>query len=253
MAGYRAPDPQRPQIQRIAYRQTQTARLVGLVLMWSIIALVALAADRAIPREHLPWKPLALVDPIGAATRIKAARTGEDPAACREVLKQGGVEFVDVAARTSGFCDVHDAVRIEAGMAPLSPTDAPMTCKQALAVSLWERQVVQQAAFDAFGQAVGEALLLAVVVEPVLARHPGDLAPRGHRRDGHAHMAFQPLQRRQLRHVVHPVPAQRIAIARILDELAQRVNADLNARRRRGLARRMQTPDEIGEHLIVRP
>jgi hypothetical protein len=154
MAGYRAPDPQRPQIQRIAYRQTQTARVVGLVLMWSIIALVALAADRAIPREHLPWKPLALVDPIGAATRIKAARTGEDPAACREVLKQGGVEFVDVASHTSGFCDVHDAVRIEAGMAPLSPTDAPMTCKQALAVSLWERQVVQQAAFDAFGQAV---------------------------------------------------------------------------------------------------
>jgi hypothetical protein len=154
MAGYRVPHPEKPHIQRRAHRQTQTARVVGFVLMWSIIGVVALAADRAIPREHLPWKLLALVDPLGAATKIKAARTGEDPAACREVLQQGGVEFLEVAPRTSGFCDIHDAVRMEAGMAPLSPRDAPMTCKQALAVSIWERQVVQQAAFDAFGQAV---------------------------------------------------------------------------------------------------
>ncbi len=154
MAGYRVPHPEKPHIQRHAHKQTLTARVVGFVLMWSIIGVVALAADRAIPREHLPWKPLALVDPLGAATKIKAARTGEDPAACREVLQQGGVEFLEVAPRTSGFCDIHDAVRMEAGMAPLSPREAPMTCKQALAVSIWERQVVQQAAFDTFGQAV---------------------------------------------------------------------------------------------------
>lgn len=154
MAGYRVPHPEKPHIQRHARKQTLTARVVGFVLMWSIIGVVALTANRAIPREHLPWKTLALVDPIGAATKIKAARTGEDPAACREVLQQGGVEFLEVAPRASGFCDIHDAVRMEAGMAPLSPRDAPMTCKQALAVSIWERQVVQQAAFDAFGQAV---------------------------------------------------------------------------------------------------
>lgn len=154
MAGYRAPHPEKPHIKRHAQKQTQTARVVGFVLMWSIIGVVAMAAERALPSEHAPWKPLALIDPLGTATRIKAARTGEDPAACREVLQQGGVEFAEVAPRTSGFCDIHDAVNMEAGLAPLSPRGAPMTCKQALAVSIWERQVVQQAAFDAFGQAV---------------------------------------------------------------------------------------------------
>lgn len=154
MAGYRVPHPDKPHIQRHARRQTLVARVVGFVILWGIVGIVAFTADRAIPREHLPWKPLALVDPLGAATKIKAARTGEDPAACREVLQQGGVEFAEVAARQSGFCQVHDALQMEAGMAPLAPREAPMTCKQALAVSIWERQVVQAAAFDTFGEAV---------------------------------------------------------------------------------------------------
>jgi hypothetical protein len=154
MAGYRVPHPDKPQIQRHAKRQTLVARVVGFVLLWGIVGIVALTADRAIPREHLPWKPLALIDPLGAATKIKAARTGEDPAACREVLQQGGVEFAEVAPRESGFCAVHDALQMEAGMAPLQPREAPMTCKQALAVSIWERQVVQEAAFATFGEAV---------------------------------------------------------------------------------------------------
>ncbi len=154
MAAYRVPHPDKPHIQRHARRQTLTARVVGFVLMWSIVGVVGLTANRAIPHEHLPWKPLALVDPVGMATKVKAARAGEDPAACREVLQQGGVEFIEVPPRSNGFCEVHDAVRMEAGLAPLAPADAPMTCKQALAVSIWERQVVQQAAVDTFGQAV---------------------------------------------------------------------------------------------------
>src|SRR5215217_2261744 len=140
MAGYRVPHPERPHIERHARRQTLVARVVGFVLMWGIVGVVALTANRAIPREHLPWKTLALVDPIGLATKTKAARSGEDPAACRAILNRGGIEFAEVAPKVSGFCDVHDALNVRSGLAPLSPAEAPMTCKQALAVSIWERQ-----------------------------------------------------------------------------------------------------------------
>lgn len=154
MAGYRVPHPERPHIERHARSQTLAARIVGFVLMWGIVAVVALTANRAIPREHLPWKQLALVDPVGLATKTKAARTGEDPVACRAILRRGGIEYAEAPGQESGFCQVHDALKLESGMAPLSPAGAPMTCKQALAVSIWERQVVQTAAYDTLGQGV---------------------------------------------------------------------------------------------------
>jgi len=153
MAAYRVPHPRKPQIERHARRQTLAARVVGFVLLWSLVGLMTLVADRAIPREHLPWKTLKMIDPVGASTKIKAARAGDDPAACRAILGQGGIEFAEVPP-TSGECGVRDAVRLKSGLAPLSPAEAPMTCKEALAFGLWERQVVQPAAFDELGQAV---------------------------------------------------------------------------------------------------
>lgn len=154
MAAYRVPDPRQPHIARHARRQTLAARVIGFILLWGLVGLMAFAADRVIPEQHLPWKPLALIDPLGMATRIKAARAGADPAACRAVLRQGGLEFTEVADHGAGFCALHDTLRVDAGQAPLHPAEATMTCKEALAVSVWERQVVQPAAFEAFGQAV---------------------------------------------------------------------------------------------------
>lgn len=154
MAAYRVPHPDKPHIVLHARRQTLAARAVGFVLMWLLVGVMAFVAERAIPSQHLPWKRLTLVDPVGAATKVKAARAGEDPAACRAVLAAGGIETAEVAARSSGFCQVRDALRITAGMAPLTPADAPMTCKEALALAIWERQVVQTAAFAELDQAV---------------------------------------------------------------------------------------------------
>lgn len=154
MAAYRVPHPRKPHIERHARRQTLAARVVGFALLWGLVGIVVFTADRAIPREHLPWKALAMIDPVGASTRIKAARAGEDPAACRAILAQGGIEYVEVPAAEGGICVIRDAVRLISGLAPLSPRDAPMTCKAALAFGIWERQVVQTAAFDEFGQAV---------------------------------------------------------------------------------------------------
>ncbi|WP_333586496.1 extensin-like domain-containing protein [Phenylobacterium sp.] len=152
MAGYRAP--RHPQVEDHARRQTRIARLVGLGLMWILVALMALVAERTIPRQHLPWKPLSVVDPVGAATKAKAARAGDDLAACQAILSNGGLAFRRAEESAEGFCSVRDALEFTGGMAPLSPAEAPMTCKQALAVAIWERQVVQPAAFEAFGHAV---------------------------------------------------------------------------------------------------
>jgi hypothetical protein len=154
MAAYRVPHPERPHIARHARRQTILARIVGFVLLWLLVGIMAFVADRAIPRQHLPWKALTLVDPVGAATKVKAARAGRDPAACRAILTAGGVDYAEAPASASGFCAVKDALRVTAGIAPLRPADAPMTCKEALAVVIWERQVVQTAAFAEFDQAV---------------------------------------------------------------------------------------------------
>ena len=153
MAAYRVPHPRRPHIERHARRQTLAARVIGFVLLWGLVGLMTLVADRAIPREHLPWKALAMIDPVGASTKIKAARAGDDPAACRAILAQGGIEYAEVPA-TSGECGFSDTVKLTSGLALLTPADAPMTCKEALAFGIWERQVVQAAAFDEFGQAV---------------------------------------------------------------------------------------------------
>ena len=118
MAGYRAP--RHPQVEHLARRQTLAARLVGLLILWILLVALVLVAERAIPDEHLPWKPLSVIDPVGAATKAKAARTGQDVAAI--VLEDGQRlsvvgDFTDEndagtlmrAART-GACDYFRAV-----------------------------------------------------------------------------------------------------------------------------------------------
>src|SRR3990167_4370065 len=91
---YRAP--RHPHIEKHARHQTIMARVVGLVLIWGIVGIMALLAERTIPAQHLPWKTLSVIDPVGVATKAKAARTGEDAAACRAVLEQGGISFREV-------------------------------------------------------------------------------------------------------------------------------------------------------------
>ena len=145
--------PRHPHVKDHASRQTFLARIVGLVLLWVLVAVVALVGDRTIAPQHLPWKPLRVIDPVGLATKAKAARTGADPQACRQALLQGGVAFQS-APPTTGECKVTDALVLTAGLAPLKPAGAALSCKEALALSIWERQVVQPAAFEALGQAV---------------------------------------------------------------------------------------------------
>jgi hypothetical protein len=152
MPAYRVPHPHN---QKAAHRQTRAARWIGVLLLWAIVLVIGFVADRVIPPQHLPWKTLKVIDPVGLATKIKAARAGEDGPACRAILTQGGIDYVAAPEQSSGdFCRVHDALELTSGLAPLKPARPVLTCKEALAVTIWERKVVQTAAFDVLGQGV---------------------------------------------------------------------------------------------------
>ncbi|MDI1365057.1 MAG: extensin family protein [bacterium] len=147
--------PRHARIVHQARHQTRLARYAGLVLLWTLVLIMAFVAERVIPDQHLPWKPLSVIDPVGMATRVKAARAGADPRLCRAILSRAEVTFSEVPDRTEGyFCKVHDAIRIQAGLARLEPADAPLVCKEALALTIWERQIVQPAADELLGQGV---------------------------------------------------------------------------------------------------
>jgi hypothetical protein len=151
---YRAP---RPHAVKHSALQNRLASLTGTTLFLLFIGLVGLMAERAIPPQHKPWTPLRLIDPVGAATGLKVVRAGQDPALCRAILRKAGVEFTEFSGpmtpRMSALgCSTADAVVIQRGMANLG--GAVMTCAEALSVSIWERQVLQPAAYDLLGAGV---------------------------------------------------------------------------------------------------
>lgn len=119
---------------------------MGLLLVWAV--------DLWAPRQDLPWKPLLLADPPGLATGVKFARAAADPETCRDILRDGGVEFVAEPDRTQGFCTTLNAVRLTDGVTRLAPAAPVMTCKAALAYAFWERHAVQPAAIAVLGQRV---------------------------------------------------------------------------------------------------
>ncbi len=116
------------------------------------------------PPQDLPWKPLDLDRPIGAATAAKVAdfelaRTAAAEEvhavteACMQVLREAGVQVERAGDRDDGgFCVVRGAVRITGGaVTPLAPGGLTMQCPLAVRYVIWDRQVLQPAAEDLFG------------------------------------------------------------------------------------------------------
>ena len=132
------------------------ANLFSELWVWAILLGAAfLAADAYAPPQHLPWKPLRLEDPIGAATWAKVVRTEGDPAACRAVLEEGGVRTVDQPERDNGeFCVLTNVLSVRGGTTPLRPAGPVMTCPVALSFAIWERHVLQPAAREILGAQV---------------------------------------------------------------------------------------------------
>ena len=134
----------------------KASRIPAAVAALSTAAVLAgvLLIARA-PPEDLPWKPLALDQPMGLATHWKIAALARDPSRCRAVLAAGGVEFRPSGAFSDhGACEVRDAGGLYRGLPPLIPARPAMSCGEALALAVWERQSVRPRSRDILGSEV---------------------------------------------------------------------------------------------------
>jgi hypothetical protein len=136
----------------------ETLALAGLggVVLDGLLAAIALfwLIDRSAPPQDLFWQPFSLDHPLGMATDRKLARLAAEPEACKGALAEGGVAFSEAEERSTGFCTTRDAVYVGAGMTRLNPARPVMTCKEALALALFDRQVLQPKAREILGSGV---------------------------------------------------------------------------------------------------
>ena len=141
--------PVHPRVDRWSHRQTLLGRLIGAALALLLIAAALIFADRTAPSPPPAWKRLGLAGRVGHG---KIGRVGAD---CRAALAADGVSWQESPDRPpQGFCQIQDAVVITGGAARLEPLGAVMTCKEALAFAVWERQVVQPQALRLLGAKV---------------------------------------------------------------------------------------------------
>lgn len=148
----RAAAAERPPLARRA--PTPLADLLAQLALWAVTAgVVFLLTDAWVPPQHLPWTPLSLDHPPGAATAVKLMRIEGDRDACRAVLDGGGVRVADRPddRGDAGFCALRNVVTVRAGATPLRPAGPVLTCPVALSYALWERQVVRPAAREHLG------------------------------------------------------------------------------------------------------
>ncbi len=102
--------------------------------------------------EHNPWAPLDLRDPTGWATEAKLLALRDDVPACRAVLDRSEIAHEVLEPVGEGACRREDRTRL--GDYPLSPGTPPVTCPAAVALTLWERDVLAPAAREIFGSEV---------------------------------------------------------------------------------------------------
>ena len=132
------------------------ADLFANLALWAVLlGLIFVVADRTVPPQHLPWRPLRIADPLGAATWAKVAAVESDVERCRAILGEGAVRTRDQPDRDGGgFCALRDVLTIRGGTTPLRPAGPVLTCPVALSFAIWERQVLQPAARSILGAEV---------------------------------------------------------------------------------------------------
>jgi hypothetical protein len=104
--------------------------------------------------QDLPWTPLDLGAPIGAATGRKLAGLRHDFPKCRALLTKAGVEYTLLpVVQAPPRCGYTDGVRLEpAGPLPVrfAPSSPNLACPVAAALAMWQWDVLQPAALRRF-------------------------------------------------------------------------------------------------------
>jgi hypothetical protein len=110
---------------------------------------VVMLHDR-MPDAWNPWAPLRLEDNPNWLTRHKLQRASAERDTCRSVLEQAGWTYAAIEDETTApGCGYRNAVRIERMQSDVGAAFT-VSCRTALSLALWERHVLQPAAFHHF-------------------------------------------------------------------------------------------------------
>ena len=148
------PLPPAIRIGRFVRRMLATLTIVALAVA---LLFLVWAAIRGRPQD-LPWTPLDLGDPIGAATGRKLTGLRDDFPACEALMRRAGVRYTALPPRQDGAtCGYDDGLRLTSGGArriAFAPADLGIACPVAASLAMWEWNVVQPAAQELLGSAV---------------------------------------------------------------------------------------------------
>ena len=126
--------------------------LIGFI---AVVGAGAWAADRYIPAQHLPWKPLDPELPLGFATKGQLLRLSVSPSdVCMDMARDidGFVTIPSEPKEASEPCGWEVARLVYGqGDATLAPGEANMQCPLSVASFLWLREV-EALAQERFGQ-----------------------------------------------------------------------------------------------------
>lgn len=130
-------------------RLRRYAAIMFLALLATGLAALYL---RYAPKQHNPFRPLAISDPIGAATAHKLDHLEVDE--CFALLDAGGVFYTrldDTAPKKT--CGFYDALTLDQSLAPYSAT-LRMTCPLTAALAIWEQHVALPRAEQILGSPI---------------------------------------------------------------------------------------------------
>ena len=129
-------------------------RTAILFLILMALGLAAVIAVDRLPPQHWPFAPLDLQQPIGLATSAKLSSLRTSPGQCHAVLEHSALQTAPVGDRKEGgFCGLQNVVAIQKSNLRYSGP-VRVTCPMAVALYLWERDVVTPAAIRHLGARV---------------------------------------------------------------------------------------------------
>ena len=124
-----------------------------LLLVFAAVGLLAVFQCYA-PTEHNPFKPLAITDPVGAATFHKLAGLEQDTEKCFSLLDEGGIFYTRLDDTTPRrHCGFYDALTLDQSLAPYSAT-LRMTCPLTASLAVWEQHVALPLAEEILGSPI---------------------------------------------------------------------------------------------------
>ena len=134
----------------------------GWLVLFAVLLLAAggfYAADRFLPPEDLPWKPLDPDRPIGMATKGQLLRLSVSPSeTCMALVRDiAGFETVPADPREAQTPCGWEVARVVYGRddTVLAPGEANMQCPLSVAVFLWLREV-EALARDRYGEGLAK-------------------------------------------------------------------------------------------------